>query len=293
MSCTKQSEKVVAKSGGIRIMSTDFEKELQNAPPSYQNYLTTLEGKKQFLEILLREKILMNQAEKSGLLRRADIQKSIRDFKKRMQDQETEFRKGILLREYLRQLQDSELKVSEDDLKKYYDDNKVEFEKPVKVLASHILSSSESDAQDALNRIKKGEDFAKAAQELSKDPSAIRGGLIGEVSKGDLSELPEFEQALFDLKTGQVSGIVKTKIGYHIIKKNKEMLLPAQSLEKATPQIRRILEKNKFDGWVEKIKSKQKVWIDDKALAAISTPASESVTSGRQATSGTSVASDQ
>lgn len=267
-SCKKSEKKLLARVGSVKIYEEDYLKELLGMPQIYQNYLSTLEGKKQLLDIMLRERILLAKAEQSGIAKKKEIQKSLKDFKEKQKEEATEFRKGLFLRDYLRDLQDGELKVTEAEIKVYYQDHKDEFLNPKKISASHILTSSEVEAEAALARIKKGEDFAKVARETSKDPSAIRGGAIGEVSRGELSDLPEFEKALWPLRNGQISSIVKTRLGYHIIKKTGEIRLPNQSYEKVVPQIRRILEKRKFDLWVEKIKSEKKVWVDEQLLAS-------------------------
>ncbi len=267
--CSKGQNQVVAKAGQIRITTKDLMAEIQNSPDAYKTYLSTLEGKKQFLDILLREKILVNAAERSGVSRMKEIQQNLKDYRERMKEQETEYRKGLVLREYLRQLKDKDLKVEEADIKKYYEDHKADYANPVRVTAAHILSTTEADAQAVLKRLKAGDAFDKVARELSTDPSADRGGLIGEVAKGDLSDIPEFESALFSLKAGQISGIVKTKIGYHVIRKVGEIKLPEQTYEQAAAQIHRVLEKKKFDEWVDKSKKEQKVWVDEKALAAL------------------------
>ncbi len=267
--CKNSDREVVAKAGRVKITRADFTNEISNSPPAYQNYLATIEGKKQFLDIILKEKILMNEAEKSGVARRKTVQDGLKEYKDRAREQEQEYRKSLVLKEYLQELQDGELKVTEAELTDYYQKNESDFKNPVRVTASHILSSTEEEAAAALSRLKKGEDFAKVAQEVSRDPSAGRGGLIGEVIRGDLTDLPEFEKALFPLKSGQISGIVKTKIGYHIIRKNGEIKTKGQSFEAAAPQIRRFLEKQKFDQWIEKAKVRQKVWIDENGLASI------------------------
>jgi peptidyl-prolyl cis-trans isomerase C len=269
VACSKDSNQTIAKAGSIRVTSKDLAAEIENTPEAYKTYLSTLEGKKQFLDILLRERILLNAAERSGIVRNKEIQQNLKDYRERMKEQETEYRKGLLLREYLRQLRDKDLKVDDAEVQQYYDERRADYQNPVRVTPAHILTQTEEEAKAALKRLKAGEDFAKVAKEISTDPSAENGGKIPEVMKGDLSDIPEFEAALFKLKPGQVSGVVKTKIGYHIIKKIGEMKLPEQSFEQAGPQIRRVLEKKKFDEWVEKAKKEQKVWIDDKALAEL------------------------
>lgn len=274
--CSKGGNDVIAKAGQVRITTRDLMAEIENSPDTIKTYLSTMEGKKQFLDIILREKILMNAAERSGVIRKKEVQQSLKNYRERMKEQEGEYRKGLVLREYLRELKDSDLKVDEAEIHKYFDEHKEDFSNPVRVTASHILTPTPEEAGKILARLKKGEDFAKLAREVSKDPSADRGGVIlnevGEparIAKGDYLDLPEFEKALFDLTTGKISGVVKTKIGYHVIRKTGEMKLPEQTYDQAAPQIHRILERRKFDEWVEKSKKEQKVWVNEKALAAL------------------------
>ena len=274
--CSKGGNDVIAKAGQVRITTQDLMAEIENSPDTIKTYLSTMEGKKQFLDIILREKILMNAAERSGVIRKKEVQQSLKSYRDRMKEQEGEYRKGLILREYLRELKDTDLKVDEAEIRKYFDEHHDDFSNPVRVTASHILTPTQEEAEKVLARLKKNEDFARLAREVSKDPSADRGGVIlnevGEparIAKGDYLDLPEFEKALFDLKTGRISGVVKTKIGYHVIKKTGEMKMPAQTYDQAAPQIHRVLERKKFDEWVEKSKKEQKVWVDEKALSAL------------------------
>jgi len=84
------------------------------------------------------------------------------------------------------------------------------------VSACHILVGNEKDAQKIMERLAKGEDFAELAKRFSKCPSKSKGGNLGWFGKGQM--VPEFEQACFNGKTGDVVGPVKTEFGYHIIK---------------------------------------------------------------------------
>ncbi len=266
----KNDNPTIATVGSLKIKAETFSKELINSPEVYRTYLSTLEGKKQLLDILLKEKVLMNAASKSGIYRKKDIQENLKNFEERAKEQEEQYRKGLVLKEYLRELQEGKLKIEDAALKAYYEQNKNDYQNPVKITASHILTTSQEEAETALKRVSQNkEDFSKVAKEMSKDPSAARGGVIGEIMRGDLADLPEFENELFRLKTGEISNVIKTKIGYHIIKKSGEIKLPSQTYEAGAPQIRRILEKKKFDEWIEKEKENQGVQIDEKALAAI------------------------
>jgi foldase protein PrsA len=85
-----------------------------------------------------------------------------------------------------------------------------------KIRVSHILVDTPDKAQEAIARIKRGDPFSTVADQLSLDRvSAMKGGDLGFFGRGDL--LPEFEDAAFVLRKGDMSGSVKTKLGYHVI----------------------------------------------------------------------------
>jgi peptidyl-prolyl cis-trans isomerase C len=138
-----------------------------------------------------------------------------------------------------------ELKVNitDADAKKYYDDNPARFEKPESVRASHILLTTRDASTGAelsdekklakhkemeglLKRARAGEDFAKLAKEFSEDPGSKDKGGEYTFPRGQM--VPEFEAAAFSLKTNQVSDIVTTSYGYHIIKLSEK--IPAKKV---------------------------------------------------------------
>ena len=88
---------------------------------------------------------------------------------------------------------------------------------PNKVHCAHILVKTEKEANVVLDRLKKGEKFGNIAKEVSLCPSGKRGGDLGTFSRGKM--VKEFEKAAFALEKGQISPIVRTKFGYHIIKR--------------------------------------------------------------------------
>jgi len=88
---------------------------------------------------------------------------------------------------------------------------------PNKVHCAHILVKTEKEANAVLERLKKGEKFANIAMEVSLCPSGKRGGDLGTFSRGKM--VKEFEKVAFALQKGQISPIVKTKYGYHMIKR--------------------------------------------------------------------------
>ena len=138
-----------------------------------------------------------------------------------------------------------ELKVNitDADAKKYYDENASRFEQPEQVRASHVLISTRDmetgveftedqkkakrkTADDIRKRAAAGEDFAKLAKEFSEDPGSKETG--GEYTFGRGKMVPEFEAAAFSLTTNQVSDVVTTQFGYHIIKLSEK--IPAKMI---------------------------------------------------------------
>ncbi len=88
---------------------------------------------------------------------------------------------------------------------------------PNQVHCAHILVKSESEAKAVVERLNKGEKFANVAREISLCPSGKRGGDLGTFGRGKM--VKEFEVAAFGLQKGQVSSLVRTKFGYHVIKR--------------------------------------------------------------------------
>jgi peptidyl-prolyl cis-trans isomerase C len=90
---------------------------------------------------------------------------------------------------------------------------------PDKIHCSHILVKTETEAKNVKARLDKGEKFGTIAQQVSLCPSGKKGGNLGSFTRGKM--VKEFEKAAFELEKGQVSAPVKTKFGYHIIKRTE------------------------------------------------------------------------
>ena len=93
----------------------------------------------------------------------------------------------------------------------------IEIDMADKVHCAHILVKSETEAKTVLERLKKGEKFGAIAQDVSLCPSGKRGGDLGTFTRGKM--VKEFENAAFALNKGDVSAVVKTKFGCHVIKR--------------------------------------------------------------------------
>jgi peptidyl-prolyl cis-trans isomerase C len=171
--------------------------------------------------------------------------------------------------------------VSDKEAKAYYDKNIELFKTPEQVKARHILiqvpkDASEEDkkklkekAEELLKKVQAGEDFAKLAEANSDDPGTkAKGGELGFFAKGAM--VPAFEQAAFALKPGQVSGVVESDFGYHIIKvdeKKEAVVEPYDTVkDKVRQQALREKQEARVTEYVEKALKDAKVMINPEAL---------------------------
>jgi len=210
---------VLVKFGSRTITVSDYNKIIGYLDTEKQKVLEkNPQLKENVLRQLVQSMLISELATKAGFDKRPEVQEQLEFFKN-----------NFLANEYLRKEVAAKVAVSEDDVKSYYDTHQDEFKTPEMVKAQHILikvdkSASEEDkkqarkkAEDILNKIKAGEDFAKLASEFSDDPgSKSKGGELGFFARGRM--VKSFEDAAFALKPGEVSGIVESPFGYHIIK---------------------------------------------------------------------------
>jgi peptidyl-prolyl cis-trans isomerase C len=126
------------------------------------------------------------------------------------------------------------------------------------VRAAHILVKTKDEAEKVEQRLKKGEDFAKVAKEVSKDPgSAPDGGELGFFTKDQM--VPEFAKVAFAQKDGQVSQPVKTQFGWHIIKTEEKRTKPLPTLDQVRSQIGEYLKRRAQQEAVENLRKGAKI----------------------------------
>ncbi|HBC86445.1 MAG TPA: hypothetical protein DCZ94_05780 [Lentisphaeria bacterium] len=165
---------------------------------------------------------------------------------------------SLTIQKWIEEKVSSDIKISDADVEKFYKENQDRFKRPESVRASHILITPEeldadkaksmSDeekkktadeqkqkalkkAQEILAKLKNGEDFAKLASENSSCPSKANGGDLGTFARGNM--VAEFEKAAFSLKPGDLSDVVESKFGYHIIKVSEKNNAETVSLRDA------------------------------------------------------------
>lgn len=144
--------------------------------------------------------------------------------------------------------------VSDAEVREYYDNNPDEFkEYPDEVKARHILVDTEEEAKEILKKLKEGADFAELAKEYSKDTSSKEeGGDLGYFNRGIM--VPEFDKAVFEMEVGQISDIVKTQFGYHIIKLEDKKISPIIKFDEIKEDLHgQLLEEKKYETFNKKI----------------------------------------
>jgi peptidyl-prolyl cis-trans isomerase C len=163
--------------------------------------------------------------------------------------------RGMAIEQLIKEHVIQETAVSDVESRAFYDQNASMFEKPEQIQARHILIKMEGDVTEAqkaealkkIEMIRKkaleGEDFAALASEYSEGPSSVKGGDLGHFSRGQM--VKPFEDAAFALKTGEISEVVETQFGYHIIEVTDQQPASVVSYETVQAQIVERLKQEK------------------------------------------------
>lgn len=247
-----QADKVVAKVDGISIT----ERDVQLASEDLGERLAQLPEDRKRDEVVNYLVDLKLGAKAAAEAKIADTP----DFAARL----AYYREKVLLDEYL--TREGKKAVTAEAAKKLFDDTTKAMAPEEEAHARHILVEDEAQAKTVVERLKKGEDFAKVAAELSKDPgSGKEGGDLGWFTKDRM--VPEFAEAAFKLKKGEVSEPVKSQFGWHVIRLEDKRAKPLPDFAAVKPQIDQYLERKAQQDIVLALREKAKVERLDKPAA--------------------------
>lgn len=246
---------------------------------------------KNLLEMLINRELLYQESQKSGKkVEETAVNEEFSNWKKQFPDEaqfknimammslseesiKDQIRQRISVQQFIEKEIGSKIKVSEEDIKAFYDGNKDAFKQPEEVKASHILikvdaagdaakkAEARKKIEEIQGKLKKGEDFATLAKASSDCPSKDRGGDLGTFGRGEM--VKPFEDAAFALKPGEVSDIVETQFGFHLIKSSEKKAEKTMSYEEVKDQIAERLKQEKelseATQYSEKLKEKAKI----------------------------------
>ena len=261
---------ILAKVGDNIITLSEFEEKINAVPPQYRQKFKSEEQKAKFLERLVETALFSLEARAEKIDREKTIESRIQDAVD-----------SILAREYIKRNVTDKITVTDDEISQYYETHLKEFTRPEQVKARHILirvdpeaipgkwAEAEIKARELKNRLDNGANFATLAKEYSDDAkSKNMGGDLGFFAREKMA--PEFSEAAFSLRLGEIRDPVKTSFGYHIIKVEAKRPERIETLEKVKERIQYQLKSKKYragaEDAVERLKEKYEVILNTELL---------------------------
>ena len=252
--CGRKGGDVAASVNGKKILVSEFEEKLQQMPVFFQQNEVQ---RRKFLESLIDREVFLSEVSRRKLNNDEAVKKRLKLALEQISIEEL-VKKAV-----------PEAAVTDQEVKDYYQEKKEEFVEREKAQVSQILVRSEKEAREILAQLKDGKDFAGLARTKSVSPDASRGGDIGYFGRGEM--LPEFEKAAFSLKKGQISKVIKSPFGYHILKltdrEDKRQKTFAEAREEIGAILRQKRQRIELDKWFKELKAKAKIKINEDAFA--------------------------
>ncbi len=264
----KEVSNVLVYINGIPITEKEIETQFNKLPTEYKNVISKDELLEQIItETLILEKVTDKTVDESRLKQYFDqvtgstgvtkeqLESTLITQGSSLAELTETFKKQILINDFLNKSIFSKVKINEDEIKKYYENNNLNaLEGQARV--SHILVQNEDEAKEIFKLITP-ENFHEIAIEKSIGPSKSNGGKLGIVQKGQL--VKEFEEALFKLKENEISKPVKTQFGWHLIFRQTNKV----SLSEVHDQIQSLLfiekQKTEFELFVKNLRKEAKI----------------------------------
>lgn len=252
--CRGEKDPVIARVGKLKITQSEFQRKLGEVSQGYQDYVLSPSGRRQFLDVLIREKLVLAAAQQSDVPRSGEFRAQLEKLRKEEEDRVREGGDYLLTSMWIEDLRRrGELKVDENEVRDYLTKH------PVEVDMRHVLLSTPEAAAEVAKRLRSGANFAKVAKEESLDAAtAADGGKLPTSLYGEV--IPELEEVVFRMRTGEIGGPLKSKFGYHVLRKDGEKKV---SLEEGRPRVARLLEKQKLDAHLQSIQTKFPVEVVD------------------------------
>ena len=252
--CRGDKDPVVAKVGKLKITQSEFQRKLSEVSAGYQDYVLSPSGRRQFLDVLIREKLVLAAAQQSEVPRSADFRAQLEKLRKEEEERVREGGDYLLTSMWIEDLRRRGLlKIDEEEVRDYLTKH------PNEVEMRHVLLGSPELAAEVAKRLRAGANFAKVAKEESLDAAtADDGGKLPPSLYGEV--IPELEEVVFRMRVGEIGGPLKSKFGYHVMRKDGEKKV---TLEAGRSRVARLLEKQKLDAHLQAIQEKFPVEVVD------------------------------
>ena len=251
--------RVVAEVGGRRILAADLQAKIaadrRQAAAESRLEAFGSQAATEALSQLVDVKLFAVAAREEGLLARPEIQHEI----EKLVDE--------LLAQTLVSERAQRVPLDEAALRRYYDAHPEEFETPGRVRARHIVVKTEPEATALLGRIRRNADFAALAKTHNIDSTRDSGGDLGFVARGVMVE--PFDRALFSLKVGEVSPVIQTPYGFHIVKVEATEPPARKPFSAAVADIRQKLLQAEVQAWKAALLEKHAVTVHEQVLKSI------------------------
>ncbi|MFA6582886.1 MAG: peptidylprolyl isomerase [Elusimicrobiaceae bacterium] len=257
--CDRKPENKVrpalAKVGGSYITTEEYNAKLKDISSTYKNYLATKNGRKQFLQILIREKLILSAAKASDIPSSPAFLDETKKAREEMEARYRAFNDYLLTKLWLDELRkNGTISVTDKEIEAYYK------EFPYEISMRHILIGTQAEATQLLKQAKGSlATFTALAKTRSIDPeTAAGGGFMPPFMVGE--SIPEIEQTANQMAVNTTEGVFKSKFGYHILHKDAERKLQLSDVKE---RIALILEKQKMDSYLKNLENKYKVEVLD------------------------------
>ena len=242
-------DKVLAEVNGKKITGVDYNLFIDSLNPQLKQYFGGEELNKDVVNELVYQALLYEDAMEKGMDKEDEFIQVVEKTKESMLKT---YALGKLL---------ATAEVKDEDIRKFYEENKDAFKQAESADASHILVAEEDKAREIYEKIKNGGDFEELAREFSTCPSKEKGGDLGTFTRGQM--VKEFEDAVFENEVGTITEPVKTQFGYHIIKINQKNDARELSFDEVkdriVEQVRRQKEQEIYNKKITELKDKYEV----------------------------------
>jgi parvulin-like peptidyl-prolyl isomerase len=250
----RRKEPIVARVGSQTITQSEFQRKLSEVSQSYQNYVLTPNGRRQFLDILIREKMILAAANASDVKRSGPFKAQLAQLRAEEEARLRESRDYLMVAMWLDGLREKGLlHTSEEEVRDYWRKH------PVEVNVRHVLLATSNEAEAIAKKARGGANFAQLAKQHSLDAgTAADGGKMSATLYGEI--IPDLEDVVFRMRIGEIGGPIKSKFGYHVVKKDNER---RTDFEDVKDRILQLLEKQKLDRYLQSIQEKFPVEVVD------------------------------